>query len=93
MEKKLRELTGQPNVWLYVRSSNGWIKNVEILEVNSETVTFRYEHESEIESRIWEKTTRIDNIVEVDIRVLAMPKNSQHVEDMRSKLSKLLEQD
>jgi ABC-type histidine transport system ATPase subunit len=93
MEKKLRELTGQPNVWLYIKSSNGWIKNVEILEVSSETVTFRYEHESEAESRIWEKTTRLDNIVEVDIRVLAMPKNNQQVEDMRSKLSKLLEQD
>jgi ABC-type histidine transport system ATPase subunit len=93
MEKKLRELTGQPNIWLYIRSSNGWIKNVEILEVNSETVTFRYEHESDAESRIWEKTTRLDNIVEVDIRVLAMPKNNQQVEDMRSKLSKLLEQD
>jgi ABC-type histidine transport system ATPase subunit len=93
MEKKLRELTGQPNVWLYIKSSNGWIKNVEILEVSSETVTFRYEHESETESRIWEKTTRLDNIVEVDIRVLAMPKNNQQVEDMRSKLSKLLEQD
>ena len=93
MEKKLRELTGPPNVWLYIKSSNGWIKNVEILEVNSETVTFRYEHESEAESRIWEKTTRLDNIVEVDIRVLAMPKNNQQVEDMRSKLSKLLEQD
>jgi ABC-type histidine transport system ATPase subunit len=93
MEKKLRELTGQPNVWLYIKSSNGWIKNVEILEVSSETVTFRYEHESEAESRIWEKTTRLDNIVEIDIRVLAMPKNNQQVEDMRSKLSKLLEQD
>ncbi|NJK49683.1 hypothetical protein HC931_17420 [Candidatus Gracilibacteria bacterium] len=93
MEKKLRELTGKPNVWLYIRSSNGWIKNVEILEVNSETVTFRYEHESEAESRIWEKTTRLDNIVEVDIRVLAMPKNSEQVEGMRNKLSKLLEQD
>lgn len=93
MESKLRELIGQPNVWLYVKSSNGWIKNVEILDVNPETVTFRYEHESEAESKIWEKTTRIDNIVEVDIRILAMPRNERQVEDMRTKLSKILEQE
>jgi ABC-type histidine transport system ATPase subunit len=93
MENKLRELIGQPNVWLYVKSSNGWIKNVEILDVNPETVTFRYEHESEAESKIWEKTTRIDNIVEVDIRVLTMPKNERQVEDMRTKLSKILDRE
>lgn len=93
MENKLKELIGQPNVWLYVKSSNGWIKNVEILNVCTETVTFRYEHETESESKIWEKTTRIDNIAEIDIRVLAMPKNDRKVEDMRNKLSKLLEQE
>lgn len=93
MENKLKELIGQPNIWLYVKSSNGWIKNVEILNVSSEIVTFRYEHETEAETKIWEKTTRIDNIAEIDLRVLAMPKNDQKVEDMRNKLSKLLEQE
>jgi hypothetical protein len=93
MESKLKELIGQQNVWLYVKSSNGWIKNVEILDVNSETLTFRYEHDSESETKVWEKTTRIDNIVEIDIRVLAMPKSNQQVENVRNKLSKLLEQE
>lgn len=93
MENKLKELMGKPNVWLYVKSSNGWIKNVEILEVNHETVTFRYEHESELESKVWEKTTRLDNIVEVDIRVLAVPKDKQQIENMRQKLTRLLEQE
>lgn len=93
MENKLKELMGKPNVWLYVKSSNGWIKNVEILEVNHETVTFRYEHESELESKVWEKTTRLDNIVEVDLRVLAVPKDKQQIENMRQKLTRLLEQE
>lgn len=62
MKSKLKELIGLPNVWLFVKSSNGWLKNVEILDVNFDTVTFRYEHESDIENRVWEKTTRIDNI-------------------------------
>jgi ABC-type histidine transport system ATPase subunit len=93
MENKLKELMGKPNVWLYVKSSNGWIKNVEILEVNHETVTFRYEHESEFESKVWEKTTRLDNIVEVDLRVLAVPKDKQQIENMRQKLTRLLEQE
>jgi hypothetical protein len=53
MENKLRELIGQPNVWLYVTSSNGWFKNVEILDVNASTVTFRYEYESATENLIW----------------------------------------
>ncbi|MGH8000327.1 MAG: DUF6679 family protein, partial [Brasilonema sp.] len=56
MESKLRELIGQSNVWLFVKSSNGWLKNVEILDVSCDIVTFRYEHESEVEKRIWEKT-------------------------------------
>jgi hypothetical protein len=73
MEDKLRECIGQPNVWLYVKSSNSWLKNVKVLTVNSEILTFRYEHESETEKKIWEKTTRIENIAEVDICVLDMP--------------------
>jgi hypothetical protein len=73
MEEKLQECIGQPNVWLYIKSSNSWLKNVKILKVSSETVTFSYEHESETDKKIWEKTTRIDNIAEVDICVLEMP--------------------
>lgn len=91
MENKLKELIGQPNVWLYVTSSNGWFKNVEILDVNSSTVTFRYEYESTTENRIWEKTTRLDNIAEVEVRLLTLPKNKQQTEDIRNRLSQLLE--
>jgi hypothetical protein len=93
MESKLRELIGQANVWLFVKSSNGWLKNVEILEVSHETVTFRYEQESEIERRIWEKTTRVDNIAEIEVRLLTIPKNDQQVQEVKDRLSKLLEQE
>ena len=62
MESKLKELIGQPNIWLYVKSSNGGLKNVEILEVESNTITFRYQHESAAELKVWEKTTRLENI-------------------------------
>jgi hypothetical protein len=93
MERKLRELIGQPNVWLFIRSSNGWLKNVEILEVDSETVTFRYEHESDKEKRIWEKTTRLDNIAEIEVRLLTMLKGDQHEQEIRNRLSRLLEQE
>jgi hypothetical protein len=93
METKLKDLIGQSHVWLYVKSSSGWIKNVEIQEVNSETLTFRYEQELESETKIWERTTRIDNILEVDIQVLSIPKKSQELEEMRNKLSRILEQE
>ncbi|ARV61219.1 hypothetical protein BZZ01_23715 [Nostocales cyanobacterium HT-58-2] len=93
MQSKLKELIGKPNVWLFVKSSNGWLKNVEILDVDSDTVTFRYEHESEAEKRIWEKTTRIDNIAEIEVRLLTLPKNDKQVQDIRNRLSKLLEQE
>lgn len=93
METKLQELIGQPNVWLYVKSSNGWVKNVEILEVNSDTVTFRYQHESTEEVKVWEKTTRLDNILEIDLRVVAVPKCDEKMLDVRNKLSRLLEQE
>ena len=93
MESKLRELIGQSNVWLYVQSSNGWLKNVEILEVESDTVTFRYQHESSIEAKIWEKTTRLDNILEIDLRLVAVPKCPQQIKQMKSNLSRLLEQE
>lgn len=93
MESKLKELIGQNNVWLFVKSSNGWLKNVEILDVSSDTVTFRYEHESDTEKRIWEKTTRIDNIAEIEVRLLTLPKNDKQVQDIKQRLSKLLEQE
>jgi len=93
METKLQELIGQPNVWLLVKTSNGWLKNVDILEVNSDTVTFRYESESEVEKKVWEKTTRIDNIAEIEIRLMSLPKGNKKIQDLRQKFSKLLEEE
>ncbi|MGL5944133.1 MAG: DUF6679 family protein [Waterburya sp.] len=93
MEDKLKELIGQSDIWLFIKSSNGWVKNVEILNVQQEIVTFRYQHESLEEVKIWEKTTRLDNILEIDIRLVAVPKGEQKLNDMRAKLTKLLEQE
>lgn len=93
METKLQELIGQQNVWLLVKTSNGWLKNVDILDVNSDTVTFRYESESEVDKKVWEKTTRIDNIAEIEIRLMAMPKGNKKIQDLRQKFSQLLEQE
>ena len=93
METKLQELIGQPNVWLLVKTSNGWLKNVDILDVNSDTVTFRYESESEVDKKIWEKTTRLDNIAEIEIRLMSLPKGNKKIQDLRQKFSKLLEQE
>lgn len=92
MEQRLKELIGQPGIWLFVKSSNGWFKNVEILDVNPETITFRYESESESDRKLWEKTTRIENIAEVEIRLLVVPKIDKKLDHIRGQLSKLLEQ-
>ena len=93
MEKKLKELVGQSSVWLYVKSSSGWFKNVEILEVTDTTITFRYESESEVERKLWEKTTRIDNIAEVEVRLLTVPKVDKKLDAIRGQLSRLLDQE
>ena len=93
MEKKLKELVGQGSVWLYVKSSNGWFKNVEILEVTDSTITFRYESESDVERKLWEKTTRIDNIAEVEVRLLTVPKVDKKLDAIRGQLSRLLDQE
>ncbi len=93
MEKKLKELIGQSDIWLFIKSSNGWVKNVEILDVESDTLSFRYQHESSAEVKVWEKTTRLDNILEIDIRVTAVPRCELKLNDMRHKLSRLLEQE
>ena len=93
MENKLKGLIGQPNVWLYIKSSSGWLKDVEILEVESDLITFRYQHESSAEVKVWEKTTRLDNILEIDIRLVTLPKCEQKIQNMREKLTRLLEQE
>ena len=93
MERKLRELIGQSDVWLFINSSSGWVKNVEILDVDSNTVTFRYQHESSVEVKVWEKTTRLDNILEIDLRVATVPKCEQKLNGMRDKFTRLLEQE
>ncbi len=93
MEKKLKELIGQSDIWLFIKSSNGWVKNIEILDVKSDTVSFRYQHESLAEVKVWEKTTRLDNILEIDIRVAAIPRCELKLNNMRHKLSRLLEQE
>lgn len=93
METKLKELIGQSNIWLYVKSSNGWVKDVEILDVGAETLTFRYQHESSSEVKIWEKTTRLDNILEIDIGLVTVPKCDRKIQDMQNRFSRLLEQE
>jgi hypothetical protein len=93
MEQKLKELIGQPNVWLFIKSSNGWVKNVEILEVADETVTFRYEHETDVEKRVWEKTTRVKNIAEIEVKLLAVPKEDLQMTALQGRLTNLLEKE
>ena len=93
MEQKLRELIGKSNIWLFIKSSNGWVKNVEILDVDSEILSFRYQHESSAETKVWEKTTRLENILEIDIRVTAIPKCEEKLQDMRNRFTRLLEQE
>lgn len=93
MESKLQELIGQPNVWLYIKSSNGWVKNVEILEVEPSMVTFRYQHESASEVKVWEKTTRLENILEIDLRVAVVPKGEEGIQELKNKFGRLLEQE
>lgn len=92
MEKKLKEIIGQSDIWLFISSSNGWVKNVEILDVDSETVSFRYQHESTSEVKVWEKTTRLENILEIDLRVTAIPRCEEKLQDVRNKLTRLLEE-
>ena len=94
MEGKLKELVGKPGIWLYIQSSNGWFKNVEILEVGDNVLTFRYESESDIERKVWEKTTRIDNVAEIEVRLVVVPKiNNPQLADVRGQLSRLLQKD
>lgn len=94
MEGKLRELIGKSGVWLYIQSSSGWFKNVEILEVGDNVLTFRYESESETERKVWEKTTRIDNVSEIEVRLVVVPKvNNPQLADIRGQLSRLLQKD
>lgn len=94
MEGKLRELIGQPGIWLYIQSSSGWFKNVEILEVGDDVLTFRYESESDTERKVWEKTTRISNISEIEVRLVVVPKqDNPQMADIRGQLSRLMQQD
>ena len=93
MKGKLQKLIGHSDIWLFLKSSNGWIKNVEILDVDSDTVSFRYQHESATEVRIWEKTTRLENILEIDVQVTAVPKCEQKLKQMQDKFTRLLEQE
>ncbi|MEO0647367.1 MAG: DUF6679 family protein [Cyanobacteria bacterium J06650_10] len=94
MEGKLRELIGQPGIWLYIQSSSGWFKNVEILEVGNDVLTFRYESESDTERKVWEKTTRISNVSEIEVRLVVVPKtNNPQLADIRGQLSRLMQQD
>lgn len=94
MEGKLRELVGKLGVWLYIQSSNGWFKNVEILEVGDNMLTFRYESESDTKRKIWEKTTRIDNVSEIEVCLVVTSKaNTPQPADIRGQLSRLLQKD
>jgi len=94
MEKKLKDLVGKPGVWLYIQSSSGWFKNVEILEVGDNMLTFRYESESDTERKIWEKTTRVDNVSEIEVRLVVVPKpNNPQLADIRGQLSRLMQKE
>lgn len=90
MKDKLKSLIGKPNVWLYLGSCNTWFKEVRILEVTEDWVTFRYSTITHEISSFWERTTRIDNITDIDIEISNVPLYEGHLKNLKDKLSEIV---
>lgn len=89
MRDKLLELVGHTNIWIFL-VSQGWIANVEILDVTRKTVTLGYYFESDQETRYWEKTTRIRDVIDIDVRFAVCPREGEKLEQVRKKMTDLL---
>ncbi len=90
MKDKLKSLLGKPNVWLYLDSCDTWFREVRILEVTENLITFRFSALTNDVLSVWERTTRIENVSDIDIEISNVPLGEDNLQEIKQKLSEIV---
>lgn len=92
MKDKLKSLLGKPNVWLYLDSCDTWFKDVRIIEVTENLITFRFSAINNDVLSVWERTTTIDNVTDIDIEISNVPLCEENLKELKHKLSEMVKE-
>ncbi len=63
-------------VWIFLRDQQRWIERAQILDIEGDLVTVRYESDEEDEVCSWEEMIRLDSIGSVMQRLATVPKGN-----------------
>ncbi|KKI98796.1 DUF6679 family protein [Prochlorothrix hollandica] len=63
-------------VWIFLRDQQRWIERAQILDIEGDLVTLRYETEEEDEVCSWEEMVRLESIGSVMQRLSMVPRTN-----------------
>ncbi|NJL84920.1 MAG: hypothetical protein HC886_01370 [Leptolyngbyaceae cyanobacterium SM1_1_3] len=75
LHRKIYQLCcDETEVWIFLRDQQRWIERAQILDIEGELVTIRYESEEEDETCSWEEMVRIESIGAITKRLSTVPR-------------------
>ncbi|ASC73997.1 hypothetical protein XM38_049710 [Halomicronema hongdechloris C2206] len=61
-------------VWIYLRDQQRWIERAQILDIEGDLVTVRYETDEDDELSSWEEMLRLDSIGSIMQKLATVPR-------------------
>ena len=82
LHRKLDQFCAEKRpVWVFLRDQQRWIEQAEVVAIEGDLVTLRYDDDDEDETHTWEESVRLDSIGAVSTR-LAYVSRSMLAEDL-----------
>jgi hypothetical protein len=80
LSRKIYQLcTDGREVCIFLRDQQRWIENAQILAIESDLVTLRYETEEEDEISAWEEIVRLDSIGSISQKLASVSRYSEEL--------------
>jgi len=67
--KLYRYCTEKQPVWVFLRDQQRWIEEAEVVELEGDLVTLRYDSDDDDDVQRWEESVRLDSIGAVSIQL------------------------
>jgi len=83
LHRKIYQLCeAKSDVWIYLRDQGRWLERAQILDIEGDVVTIRYETEDDDEVCSWEEMVRLESIGAVTQRLSSFAKTSMSSNDL-----------
>ncbi|QEY33456.1 hypothetical protein EVJ50_08435 [Synechococcus sp. RSCCF101] len=75
--KLYRYCTDKQPVWVFLRDQQRWIEEAEVVELEGDLVTLRYDSDDDEDVQRWEESVRLDSIGAVSIQLASFSRQGR----------------